>query len=151
MGVMIEVLNCHRNKIISKLIRFATKSKYSHSAFKFDLQGTSFVVEAQKKGVYIISFTEWQKKYKYKFDSIEIFGNPYKIKKEALSYCGATNYDFFSLNVAHPIKILTGIWIGPKGLKAKKKMTCSEFIATVLKYEGAHDMTPDELYKILKS
>jgi len=148
---MITVLNCYRNKIVSKLIRLATRSKYSHTAFKFDLYGTAFVIESQKKGVYLIPFKDWRTKYKYKFDSIVLHeANQTKTKAKALSYCGHTNYDFFSLNIAHPIKILTGVWIGKKGYRALDKMTCSEYVATVLDLPNAHDMTPDELSKILK-
>ncbi len=147
---MIKVLHCYSDSILSRIIRFACKSKYSHSAFKFDLYGVSFILEAQKKGVYPILYDDWVKKYKYKYDETVLDKyNQKDIKIKSIGYCGETKYDIYSLLIIFPIYLITGKWLGKKGSNAKYKMTCSEFVSTVLDLEDPWKISPDELYKKL--
>jgi len=152
-----DIANCYtRKKIISRLIGKLTKSEFSHTAIFIRIGNKLMVADAQKDGFQIRSFNTWQKDYGYKYlllrskdlDKNDIIDNIYK-------YIGTTPYDFYSLLVRQPIKLIK-LWVNNtfksnlkvwnnKGEKESKKMYCSEVVAKVINAPNYYEMTPQDL------
>lgn len=108
--------------------------------------GQPFIIEAQAKGVYIIPFDEWKTNWKYKYFVLrspeEI--NEHEMATKAMSKLGHTAYDFKSLLIRMPIKLITGSWREKKD--EQEKMFCSEFVAWCHGIEHSDRMSPRDLY-----
>lgn len=147
-----DVVFCTGNSWISKLIKWWTKSEFSHVAFFVELEGLPFIVDAQKDGVNVRPLEEWRKKYNYKetvlYDPLINDEAKGIRKKRALKKAGVTPYDFLSTVIKQPFKLMFGRW-----LKSKKdedeKMNCSEFQSYILYVDNWNEISPAELFHIL--
>jgi len=142
-----DVLHCRGKGIIPKLIMWATKSQWSHTAIFIWCWGQPFIIEAQAKGVHIIPYYEWLKKYSYDF---EVSRNKnlvdYKLfAVQAMSVLGTTGYDFVSLLIRQPLLIITGKWRKQKF--EESRMYCSEFALWCHDVEKAYRMSPHQVYE----
>lgn len=143
-----DILHCSGSRVISKLIKMFTKSKFSHTALYLEIWGQPYIIDAQKDGVNVRPFEEWSKKYNYSYTvSRDNSLDSDKIKelcKRALSKTGHTAYDIESLILRQPWKLLTGKWkeVGNN----EEKMYCSEFVAWVYQVPDYFKMSPEDLY-----
>jgi len=148
-----DVLHCYSNRLISKLIRKFTKSKFSHTALFLEVWGQPYVIDAQKDGVNLRPFEEWVKKYDYSFEATRNTKLSKKdieaLSKKALSKSGHTAYDFEGLLIKQPIELLTGKWRKKK--TEDTKMYCSEFVAWVYGVEEFYKMSPEDFYEWCKN
>jgi hypothetical protein len=62
-----DILHCTGKRPLSKLIRFFTKSKFSHTALFIRIWDQPYVIDAQKDGVNVRPWEEWIKEYDYSF------------------------------------------------------------------------------------
>jgi len=126
---------------------WATKSKWSHTAIFIEIWGQPYVIEAQRNGVNVKSYYEWLKKYGYYF---EISRSPYLSDHKlfsinAMSVVGVTGYDFVSLLVRYPWKIITGAWRKKK--VESDKFYCSEYAMWTHDVELSYRMSPQDVYE----
>jgi uncharacterized protein YycO len=143
-----DILHCSGSRTISKLIKFFTKSKFSHTALYLEIWGQPYVIDAQKDGVNVRPIEDWKKKYNYSYtvSRDESLNDDQKkeLCKRALSKTGHTAYDIESLLLRQPWKLITGKWkeAGDK----QEKMYCSEFVAWVYQVPDYYKMSPEDLY-----
>lgn len=142
-----DVLHCQGSRTLSKLIRWFTRSTYSHTALFITIDGNPFVIDAQKDGVQVRAFESWQKDYNYKvvahrakFTESSVM----KLKERALSKVGTTAYDFEGLILKSPIELLTGKW--KKKPVEDERMFCSEYVMWVFNAEHSYRMNPQDAY-----
>lgn len=145
-----DILHCTGKSWISKAIRWWTKSQYSHTAMYVEVWGQPYIVDAQKDGFNLRPYDKWMQKYEYEFDiSRSPFAKSKANRKElavrALSKVGVTAYDFESLLLRQPYKIITGKW--RKRKKENDRMYCSEAIAWIHGVKDAYKMTPQDFYE----
>lgn len=150
----IRIALCYRNSIMSRLIRFFTSSTYSHASILLDNENRTYVIEAQKKGIHIMTYENWIDKYNYSYitftpTTILRPESRKQIHESIWMYVGVRNYDFASLLIHQPLYIITGKWIGRRDKRAQKRLTCSEFIALVLDIPKNWKKTPEDLYQYL--
>jgi len=142
-----DVLHCTGNRFVSKLIRFFTKSKYSHSAMFIEIWGQAYIIDAQKDGVNVRPFDAWKEKYNYTFEVYRLNADlDYKaLSIRALTKVGHTGYDFESLLIRHPFALMTNsFWKLDKD--DYNRMTCSEYVAWVYGSERAYRFSPEDLH-----
>lgn len=141
-----DIFHCKGNGLVAKGISLFTKSEITHSAMFIICWGKPFIIEAQAKGVYIIPFYEWKKKWKYEYvvsrSPIELNDRLRALK--AMSKLGHTAYDFQGLLIRMPIKLITGKWRDKPN--DGEKMFCSEFVAWVYGLENNNRVSPKDLY-----
>lgn len=143
-----DILHCTSNRLISRMIRKFTKSKFSHSALYVEIDGTAYVIDAQKDGVNMRLFSRWQAIYNYDYlvhRTSDLVFNPEIIVNRALSKCGTTAYDFEGLLWKQPIELATGKWRKEKCEECK--MYCSEFVGWVWKADLSYRMSPQDLFE----
>ena len=142
-----DILHCTGNRLVSKLIRKFTKSKFSHSALFIEIWGQPYVIDAQKDGVNLRPWDAWREEYGYgivahrsssEFDRIAF-------SKRALTKVGHTAYDFEGLLLRHPFQLLTGKWDNQKN--PYERMTCSEYVMWVYGVEKAYRISPENVYR----
>jgi hypothetical protein len=143
-----DILNCTGKKLLSKIIKLFTKSRFSHTAIFIEIWGEQFIMDAQKDGIQLRPFKEWVKKYNYDY---EVRRAPYEINqvnfsKRMTSRLG-TPYDVKSLVIGQPIEIFTGKWITDKHEDYTKKLYCSEFVAWCYGVESYYKMSPQDVYE----
>jgi uncharacterized protein YycO len=142
-----DVISCSGRRLISRLIKFFTKSEWSHTALYIEIWGQPYIIDSQKDGTNIRPFEKWIEKYNYNFvvhrSPIEFDERIFSIK--AISKVGSTPYDFYSLVLRQPWKLLTGKW-RYRGTKEKQRMFCSEFVAWVHEFDNFYSMNPKELH-----
>lgn len=143
-----DILICSSNRILPRLIKWATKSTYNHTAMVITAWDIKGVVEAQEKGVYWIPFSEWEKKYNYEFivyrrRIIDV----QKLAQRAFSKLGHTAYDYNSFLLRHPLDLLTGKFISKPLEKEEDKMICSELTAWIEDWRKPETFTPDKVEK----
>lgn len=143
----IEILHCHGSGLLPKLIGLFSNSYYTHSAIRVIEDGETFIYEAQSNGITRKLFSEWVKKYGYKFEVTEHEIENYQYSK-MVSKQGVTPYDYRSLIVSQPIYLLTGWWIGSRGASSTKEMYCSEYCAWVLNFPKWWTISPKKLQKL---
>lgn len=141
-----DVLHCRGNGIIARLIMWATKSKWSHTAVYIEVYGQPFIIEAQANGVNLKSYYEWLKKYGYYY---EVSRNRHLTdhKLFALSIMalsGVKGYDFVSLLIRQPISLITGRW--RKRKVEDDRFYCSEFAMYAHDVEKSYRMSPQNVY-----
>jgi hypothetical protein len=143
-----DILNCTGKKLLSKIIKMFTKSRFSHTAIFIEIWGEKFIMDAQKDGIQLRPFNQWIKKYDYDFEvrraSFEI--NQTTFSKRMTSRLG-TQYDVKSLVIGQPIEIFTGKWVTDKHEDYTKKLYCSEFVAWCYGVEDFYKMSPQDVYE----
>lgn len=148
-----DILHCRGRKLISRLIMRFTKSKWSHSALAFRIEGKLFVIDAQRDGVNLRAFEAWDKKYNYDIlvtrhhDTNEAKINIQVLKARAFEKIGVTAYDFESLFLRYPWKLVTGSW-KHRGNKEGKRMTCSEFVGYCLQHHYWYQQSPESIFRM---
>lgn len=146
-----DILHCRGKSIISKLIMWATKSKWSHTAVFIEIWGQPFIIEAQAKGVYVIPYFEWLKEWQYDFEvSRNIQLTDYRLYSiMAMSKVGHTGYDFASLLIRKPIQIITGKW--RKRAVEDDRQFCSEYALWTHDVVKSYSMSPQDVYEYTHS
>lgn len=143
-----DVLHCRGKRLLSRLIMWTTKSKWSHTAIFIEIWGQPFILEAQREGVRPINYYEWLKKYGYYF---EVSRNEYLMVNDhdwslhAMSKSGVAGYDFVSLLIRQPIHLLTGKW--KKQKVEDDRMYCSEYAMWCHYVTKSYRMTPQHVYE----
>lgn len=146
-----DILHCSRNTLLSKIIKWFTKSNYSHTAVVIECWGELFVVDAQSDGVNPRKLDLWLKKYKYDVVVAQkasriMCKKSYALK--AFSKVGVTGYSYASLIFIHPWKIITGKPI--KTDPEQGKMICSEYVAFLEGKKHPYKYTPQDMYEYTK-
>jgi hypothetical protein len=146
--------HCTGHGIISKAISKATKSEITHTAVFIWVWGELCVIEAQRKGVNLITFDNWQRKYNYDFIATrkQVQVDEKEYSKKAMKFLAVTGYDFALLCLKFPFSILASLITGkefvPKmGPKESNKMTCTELIATLRGLENPHEYSPNKYFE----
>ena len=142
-----DILHCTGNGTLSKIIRWITSSKFSHSAMFIEIWGQPYIIDAQNDGVNVRPFDIWKKKYGYTFivHRSPLYLDPKEIAKRAMTKVGNTGYDFISLIFKHPFKLIFGTWRMKNN--QFEKMTCSEYVAWVYGANKAYRMSPEDLHQ----
>lgn len=111
--------------------------KYNHAMVAWWVYDKLFVTEAIESGIVVTNFEEvYMKESKYK--SILLLKPKYyvdgsKVGEYMLNYLGKTRYGFVNLLFYQPIKILTGVWLGPKN-KDDIHFICGVWAAHIANY-----------------
>lgn len=142
-----DILHCSGKRLLSRLIKKFTKSKFSHSALFIEIWGQPYIIDAQKDGVNVRPWNDWCDTYNY---NIEAQRSPNVIdyvefSKRAMTKVGHTAYDIEGLVLKQPIELLTGQWNRKKN--EDDKMYCSEYVAWVYAVEKSYRMSPEDLYQ----
>lgn len=153
-----DVAHCKGRSALAKSIMFMTKSEFSHSAiFKREADGRLLVADAQKDGFNFRSIENWQKDYGYQFKVTRCIFDRFRIEERIYQLIGTTPYDFESLVIRHPQKIIRQHlnkvrkndkepWKN-RGEKEDNRMCCSEAVAFCLGLPESYQMTPQELWQ----
>jgi hypothetical protein len=144
-----DILFCFSDSFMSKAIRWSTSGTYSHTALFIVIDDLPFIIDAQADGVNLRPFKEWQKKYQYKWKA---YRDPelrstfaaHRVRRRSLEKVGVTAYDFTSLFLRHPLRIITGKW--NKESNPEQTMYCSEYVAWVHDIHMGYQLTPQDLY-----
>lgn len=141
-----DILHCSGKRLLSRLIKKFTRSKFSHTALFIEIWGQPYVIDAQADGVNVRPFYEWNKKYDYDIVAHRFSGELDRIalSKRALTKVGHTGYDIEGLLIRQPHKLITGKW-KEKG-DMSERMYCSEYVAWVYGVEKAYRMSPEDVY-----
>lgn len=141
-----DILHCTGKGIISRMIMWATKSNFSHTAVFLEIWGQPYIIEAQKNGVNVKTLEEWQKKYNYKYivHRNPCLINTHRYSIRAMSIVGVTGYDFISLLLRQPLSLITGRWARER--KPEDKMYCSEYAMWTHGVSGSKRMTPQDAH-----
>jgi len=138
-----DILHCYGHGVISKLIRWFTKSWASHTAVVVEVWGQIYIVDAQKNGTNPKPIEAWLREYEYDVIVSRPTTGPkdtHAFSIRAFTKVGLTGYDFGSLFWKHPWSIITG-----KDLKRDpndERMVCSEYVAWLYHIENPFRMTP---------
>lgn len=142
-----DVLHCIGYGWRSKIIKWVTRSRFSHSAMFIEIWGQPYIIDAQKDGVNVRPFNVWKEVYGYDFvvhRSSDQFDSK-ALSQRAMTKVGHTSYDFTSLIFKHPFKLMFGTWRMKKN--QFEKMTCSEYVAWVYGAGRAYRMSPEDLFQ----
>ena len=147
-----DILICTSKRVIPRLIKWATRSKWTHTAQYFEVEGIAGIIEAQMDGINWKPLVEWQNKYNYEFI---VYRRERLIKIDwlydrAFSKAGCTGYDFVSFVFRQPFKLLTGKWKYKGDYREVKRMICSEYTAWIYDIKGWWKLTPDDVEKFLR-
>jgi len=141
-----DILHCRNNRWLSKLIRWATRSSWSHTAIYIEINGRPFIIEAQKNGVNIKTFDNWEKQYGYYWEAHRNLAMPPErvFFDRAISKAGVTGYDFDDLIIKHPWRLITGKW--KREPNEDEDMYCSYYAMWTHEVPDAYKMRPDEAF-----
>jgi hypothetical protein len=140
-----DILICRADRLIPRIIKLVTKSKWNHTAIYAEVWDTPGVIEAQMDGINWKPWDAWVEKYNYDFivyrkDQIH---NRKNILRRAFTKCGHTGYDFVAFILRHPWQLITGKWKSRGDNKEDDRMICSEFSGWVYNMPDWYKMTPD--------
>jgi len=146
-----DIIHCRGTRLISRLIMRCTKSEWSHTALAIRIDGKLFIVDAQKDGVNLRPFELWDQKFNYEMLVCRSAQASYKyshkyLMERALGKVGVTAYDFETLFIRYPWKLISGKWRN-RGDKEDDKMVCSEFIAWTYSIPNWFKMSPRNVYE----
>lgn len=145
------------NKILSRLVRWFTKSKVSHCFVIFEWLGEEWVLESEWAGIQIVPMSSFMARQNIIVETIELPDVTMEDLKPALKDAGVP-YDYSGLFgsifpiIGHWFKMR---WSNP--WNNSKAMFCSEFIVKWFQEMGfepannlvPEDTTPDQLLKVL--
>lgn len=148
-----DILHCRGNVLLSKIIRWFTKSDFSnHTAVVIECWGQIYVVDAQKDGVNPRPIDKWIEDYGYEVIVARPKVGPKDPKTfsiRAFTKVGNTGYDFKSLILKHPWYTITGRW--KTETDSEEKMFCSEYVAWCWNIENSYRIDPGALMKHTKA
>jgi hypothetical protein len=146
-----DVLHCTRDKLLSRIIRAATHSKFNHTALFLEIEGQPFIMDAQKDGVNLRPFAEWQEDYDYSYlvhRREELSKDIVNLKAfvvRAMSKSGNTRYDYSSLIIKQPLELIFKKWhVRPH---EDERMYCSEFVMWCYGAPECYRMSPQDAYE----
>lgn len=141
-----DVLHCSGKRILSRLIKWFTRSKFSHSALFIEIWGQPYVIDAQDDGVNLRPWKAWNDKYGYDITAMRssVEFDSKEFAKRSMIKIGHTGYDFVSLLIRQPIRIIFDTWHVKKN--ESEKMFCSEYVAWTYGVERSYKMSPEDLY-----
>lgn len=145
-----DILHCTGHSLLSKIIRWFTKSKINHTGIVVEVWDQVYVIDAQKNGVNPKPLEAWLKEYNY--DVIISRPGDINVREfciKAFSKVGLTGYDFENLIIKHPLSIVRGKWVKDKDPN-DDKMICSEYVAWVFDIDKPYRITPAKLYEYCK-
>lgn len=153
-----DVAHCRGRSFLAKSILFMTRGEFSHSAiFYKKADGKLFVIDAQKDGFQMRSYENWVKDYGYTFKVTRSHRDRHKIEERIEDLLGTTPYDFESLILRQPVKIirehLNKIRKNDKepwknrGEREHERMYCSEAVAYCLNIPTSYQLSPQELWE----
>jgi hypothetical protein len=147
-----DVLHCRGKSLLSKAIRWATKSEINHTAIFIWIWGEAYIIDAQDNGVNVKPFENWIDEYGYSFvvQRAKKKISEKRIAVKAMSKVGLTAYDFEGLLLKQPIELLTGNWRKKRGKGENAKMYCSEFVAWVYGLEESYRTSPQDFLEYCK-
>lgn len=157
-----DILICSGNRLISRLIKFFTKSKVSHTANVLLIEGQIYIIDAQKEGIVLNSFKAWKKKYSYTYiiyrrndvTDDEIWQKSFT--KRALSQSGV-KYDYELLFIEHSLELIKDKYFAfnnsdvDRRFENNGKFVCSEFTMWLHKVPYAYKFTPQMVYEYVKN
>ncbi len=139
---------------LSLIIRIITRVEYNHVGTVGKLYRKFMLFEALGPGVVInkairrIEDTKYTDKYRVLRRKSHV--NNVQLVEEALELCGHTKYDIIGL-IYQLILNLTGIWVGPNRMRAKRRMYCYELVyylhRDVEAFKFWNKLKPKELFK----
>ena len=155
---MISIGFSTTDKLVSRLVRWFTKSTVSHSFIVFDWLGEKWVLESEWAGIQIIPLSRFMSKGNTIVDTIDLPDVSMDDLKFALQDSGVA-YDYGGLFGS--IFPIIGTWLKMKWKNPwqnTKAMFCSEFIVVWLQDLGraskadlvADETDPSALLKYLK-
>ena len=147
-----DILICRRNSFLSKMIRKFTKSEWSHTAMVLEVWDRIYIIEMQSKGVELVSFENWIKKWNYTFT--RFYSKNSFDKKElalkAMSIVGdKTKYDYFTFIFRIPYKLVTKKYKYKGEEIETKRLICSQLTGWIHNLPNWHKMTPKSQYNYL--
>ena len=137
-----DILHCKSNSVLSKLIRYFTKGRYSHTALVISLEGILFIVDSQHDGTRIRTFEAWKNTYNYKYKISRPLDPKQKLLQEVKEYIN-TSYGYGDM-LRHLFLSYTGIWLGSK--RESKHLICSEFVMRIYGMKDAYRANPTDAY-----
>lgn len=143
-----DILHCSGKRLISKIIKKATNSEFSHTALFIRIWDRPYIIDAQKDGVNLRPFNEWIDKYNYDF---RVYRSPNLVQEtsfavRAMAKCGNTAYDLEGLLLKQPFELITGKWNNRGEKKEGDKMYCSEYVAWCYGWKESYKMSPKDLF-----
>ena len=142
-----DSLHCTGQRLLARLIRKFTRSEFSHTAIFRIIEGVPCVIDAQRDGVQVRTFERWQKEYNYKYvvtrDPDLTVGEIHAMKKRIYENLDK-GYDFESLLLRQPWKIITGKWKTKQD--EKERLYCSEFAELVYGKDDSERTTPQDFF-----
>ena len=148
--IQLYTLHCIGKRLTSKLIKFVTGGKFTHTAILFKVDSELLVIEMQKKGCEVKTFENWKKQYNYTFEITFNKANKTTLN-DIISYSSVKGYDFENFILKQPIKAIKERVLGKKvEVKADKneddRYICSEFVAKVYGWKNYQSYTPQNIY-----
>ena len=147
-----DILHCTGYGFPSGIIKWLTKSKFSHTAVFISIWGQPYIIDVQSKGVIPKPFDYWEKKYAYEYIvSRDETLDEKEWALRAMSKVGMTSYDYINLVVRQVIYRLwlklTGwhLWIKVKS--EEHEMVCSEYVAWTHKITDWGKASPQDVYQ----
>lgn len=136
--------------LISSVIRFFTKGKYTHTATAIFIFDKPFVIESDYRGVIPVPFDEWKQNraWIHVFDpcALETKEEEENFIKKAMSKSGR-QYDFKSIWWQLKYQV-TGKYEGEEDWdKADDNFICSEYVAWLYNLEGWWKASPINVWK----
>ena len=134
-GLNITVGFSTTNKLMSRLIRWITRGKVSHTWLAFDdpALGTRLVLEAEWYGYFPKSWEVWKKK-NILVSEFRLIGPDAAKALQDIGPKIGTKYDWVSAALVGAWKWF-GTWLR-KRLRSPKRLMCSEAVISVLKKAG---------------
>lgn len=148
--IQLYTVHCIGKRFTSKLIKFVTGGKFTHTAILFKINNELFIIEMQKKGCEVKTFENWKNQYNYTFEITFNEVNKTTLS-DLLSYSSVKGYDFENFIFKQPIKAIKECILGKKAeVKADKneddRYICSEFVAHVYGWKNSQSFTPQNIY-----
>jgi len=143
-----DILHCSGKRLLSRLIKWATKSEYSHTAMVIEIWGVMCVIDSQKDGTNPRPLEAWLKKYNYEIIvARRELAKPRQkeICMRAMGKSGVTGYDFVTLLIRAPWGLLTGKWL--KDEDPEREMVCSEFVMYSYFVENSGRYSPGMVFE----
>lgn len=147
-----DILHCKGKRLLSKMIGFATRSEFTHTAIVKIEEGVVFIVEMQRNGCEPKTYENWQATYGYKYIATRDPNvKPHAIKLRIFNKIGYARYDIALLFLRYPIKLLLSLFFGKDIVMKRKKneemrMTCSEFVAYCCEWKDPQNYSPKDVY-----
>jgi hypothetical protein len=123
------------------LVRWITRSHYNHVVLAWNTGKGMLIVESKGIGVVATELQLWHNSRKRTLQLL-----PVSCPAESFIPHIGKKYDRMSFCLYYLVLLLTGRWIGTKGDKAAKMLTCSELVAMALSLPEPYLWMPKDLH-----